>query len=102
MPKCDFNKVAKQLYFITLLRHMCSPVNLLHIFRTPFSKEHLWMAVSDGSKIAVTTDGFVLRNPYMQCSYLIPTIPEGLTEISNLQPSVCVTILTIVCNIKSC
>ena len=32
MPKCDFNKVAKQL------RHGCSPVNLLHIFRTPFSK----------------------------------------------------------------
>ena len=29
MPKCDFNKVE-----ITL-RHGCSPVNLLHIFRTP-------------------------------------------------------------------
>ena len=29
MPKCDFNKVAL---------HGCSPVNLLHIFRTPFSK----------------------------------------------------------------
>ena len=32
MPKYDFNKVAKQL------RHGCSPVNLLHIFRTPFSR----------------------------------------------------------------
>ena len=81
---------------------MCSPVNLLHIFGTPFPKEHLWMAASDGSQIAVTTDGFVLRNPYMQCSCLIPTIPEGLTEISNLQPSVSVTILTIVFNVKSC
>ena len=30
MPKCDFNKIA--------LRHGCSPVNLLHIFRTPFLK----------------------------------------------------------------
>ena len=30
MPKCDFNKVA--------LRHGRSPVNLLHIFRTPFLK----------------------------------------------------------------
>ena len=30
MPKCNFNKVAKQL------RRGCSPVNLLHIFRTPF------------------------------------------------------------------
>ena len=29
MPKRDFNKVAK---------HGCSPVNLLHIFRTPFPK----------------------------------------------------------------
>ena len=32
MPKCDFNKVVLQL------RHGCSPVNLFHIFRTPFSK----------------------------------------------------------------
>ena len=29
MPKCDFNKVTK---------HGCSPVNLLHIFRTHFPK----------------------------------------------------------------
>ena len=49
--KCDFNKVAKQLYWNhtstwvqsnvieIALRHGCSPVNLLnllHIFRTPF------------------------------------------------------------------
>ena len=33
MPKCDFNKVA-----LHTLRHGCSPVNLLHIFRTPFSE----------------------------------------------------------------
>ena len=30
MPKCDFNKVA--------FWHGPSPVNLLHIFRTPFPK----------------------------------------------------------------
>ena len=37
MPKCDFNKAAKQSNFIEItLRHGCSPVNLLHIFRTPF------------------------------------------------------------------
>ena len=29
IPKCDFNKVAK---------HGCSPVSLLHIFRTPIYK----------------------------------------------------------------
>ena len=28
MPKCDFSKV----------RHGCSSVNLMHIFRTPFPK----------------------------------------------------------------
>ena len=37
MLKRDFNKVAKQLVEITL-RHGCSPVNLLCIFRTPFPK----------------------------------------------------------------
>ena len=40
IPKCDFNKVALQLCnFIEIaLRHGCSPVNLLHVFRTPFLK----------------------------------------------------------------
>ena len=37
MPKCDFNKVALQLMEITI-QHGCSPVNLLHIFRTSFTK----------------------------------------------------------------
>ena len=40
MPQCDFNKVAKQtqLHFKIALRHGCSAINLLHIFRTPFPK----------------------------------------------------------------
>ena len=33
IPKCHFNKFALQL------RHGCSPVNLLHIFITRFSKK---------------------------------------------------------------
>ena len=37
MPKYDFNKVASNFIEIAL-RHVCSPVNVLHIFRTPFSK----------------------------------------------------------------
>ena len=37
MPKCDFNKVASNFIEIAL-RHECSPVNLRHIFRTPFLK----------------------------------------------------------------
>ena len=36
MPKRDFNNVAKQLEIT--LQHWCSPVNLLHIFKRPFSK----------------------------------------------------------------
>ena len=37
MPKCDFNKVAKQSNFIeNTLRHGCSPGNLPHIFKIPF------------------------------------------------------------------
>ena len=35
MPKCDFNKAASNFIEITL-GHGCSPVNLLHIYRTPF------------------------------------------------------------------
>ena len=35
MPKQDFNKVASNFIEITLWQG-CSPVNLLHIFRTPF------------------------------------------------------------------
>ena len=34
MPKCNFNKVATEI----TLRHECSPVYLLHIFRTPFPR----------------------------------------------------------------
>ena len=37
MPKCDFSKVAIEM----TLWHVCSPVNLLHIFRTPFPKKTL-------------------------------------------------------------
>ena len=40
MPKCDFNKVA--------LWHGCSPVNLLHVFRTPFRKNTSgWQLLND-------------------------------------------------------
>ena len=36
MSKCDFNKVAN--FFEITLRDRSSPVNLLHVFRTPFPK----------------------------------------------------------------
>ena len=40
MLKYDFNEVASNSsHFIEIApQHGCSPVNLLHIFRTPFSK----------------------------------------------------------------
>ena len=39
MLKCDLNKVVKQSNFIEIgFWHGCSAVNLLHIFRTPFSR----------------------------------------------------------------
>ena len=37
MPKCDFKKVVLQLYW-NCTGHRSSHVNLLHILRTPFSK----------------------------------------------------------------
>ena len=37
MSKCNFNKVALQLY-LNHTSHGCSPVNLLRIFRIPFPK----------------------------------------------------------------
>ena len=38
MPKCDFNKVSSNFFEIAP-RHGCSPVNLLHFFRTSFPKK---------------------------------------------------------------
>ena len=39
IPKSDFNKFAKQLYWIEItFRHGYSPVRFLHVFRTPFLK----------------------------------------------------------------
>ena len=38
MQKCDFNKVVSNFIEIALW-HGRSPVNLLHIFRTPFPRD---------------------------------------------------------------
>ena len=43
-----YSENMQQSNFIEIaLRHGCSPVNLLHVFRCTFSKEHLWMAASE-------------------------------------------------------
>ena len=67
MPKCDFNKVAN---FIEIsLRHGCSPVNLLRIFRTPFPRgtsEWLLLNIPD---IQIFSG---LNRHYLQLLYLSP------------------------------
>ena len=60
MPKCDFNKIANNFFEITL-RHGCSPVNLLHIFRTPFLKstsEWLLLRSSVGAHVLLNLNHF--------------------------------------------
>ena len=50
MLKGDFNKVTCNFIEIKL-RHGCSPVNLLHIFRAPFLKKtFVWLLLNVSSK----------------------------------------------------
>ena len=53
MPKCDFNKVALLCNFIEItLRHGCSPLNFLHIFRAPFTKNTSgWLLLNDTTPV---------------------------------------------------
>ena len=44
IPKCDCNKVAKQLYW-NRTSAWCSPVNLLYVFGTPFPKKTSWWQI---------------------------------------------------------
>ena len=46
MRKCDFNKAVVEI----AIRHGCSPVNLLHIFGTPFLKN-----ISEGLLLKIAT-----------------------------------------------
>ena len=57
MMKCDFNKVEIALEIT--LRHGCSPVNLLHIFRTTFLKNTSgWLLLSF---LKLTRDYFLYK-----------------------------------------
>ena len=40
MPKCEFKGRLQRNFIEIALRHGCSPVNLLYIFRTPFQKNN--------------------------------------------------------------
>ena len=71
MLKCDFNKVALQLY----LNHTsawCSPVNLLYIFRIPFLKviwksrhRHLGIGIGIGTGIGIG----IVKNLFLPYEY---------------------------------
>ena len=65
MPKCNFYEVALLCNFIEIaLRHGCSSVNLLNIFRTPF--------------LTNTSSGFLLIISY---AYQIPLEIEKIYSL---------------------
>ena len=39
-PKCDFNIKLQSNFIEITFRHESCPINLLHIFRTPFHKNN--------------------------------------------------------------
>ena len=43
------------------LRHRCSPVNLVHIFRTPFPKNTSWAAASAYAILLKVCESFLFR-----------------------------------------
>ena len=49
MPKCDFDKVAKQLYWNHTSTWLFSCKNVAY-FQNTFFIEHLWVAASDIAK----------------------------------------------------
>ena len=65
IPKCDFNKAASNFIEITL-RHGCSPINLLHIFRTSFPKSASGRLLL---KVLTDTDTAVIWPCFWKTSY---------------------------------
>ena len=76
MPKCDFNKVARNFIEITL-RHGCSHVNLLHIFRIPFPKNNsgglllsdteAYLGIGQSSMIEIFVVYYFCKNLHRRC-----------------------------------
>ena len=83
MLKCDFNKVAMQLCWVTL-RRGCSPANLVHILRAPlfgssyggillsFAKELLFFSVDFRVKFTYCYHNFLIfcNSSYISVSYV--------------------------------
>ena len=74
IPKCDFNKVAN---IEIVLRHGCSLVNLLHIFRTSFPKN--------------ISDGLLLDSPWQSnctfsgINYYLPLISRAGMNLCSMK-----------------
>ena len=67
MPKCDFNKVALLCNFVEIaLRHGCFPVNLLHIFRTPFPKNFSRRLLLNTLREDVCTNKYASNTLYLE------------------------------------
>ena len=75
MSECDFNKVALQLEIA--LRHGCSPVNMLYIFRTPFPK------ITSGRLLLIQLLWHNPRHKMQSIQQAIPFLPEKLSSKSN-------------------
>ena len=107
MPKCDFNKVAKQnkpylmlFNFIEItLRHGCSPVNLLHIFKRPFLKNtsgRLLLLLLRFNRLRHSSSWFLYHLPGKQ------TWTNSVKYFWNEMPSFSVAIDSMISSVKSC
>ena len=83
IPKLDFHKVALQLYWNhTSLWDGCTPVKVLHIFRTPYPKStYEWLLLRDAPTFMVL---WVLRP--LHCHIQIKASHKILTLWNHLQP----------------
>ena len=94
MPKCDFNKVAKNFIEITV-RHGCSPVNLLHVFITPFFKNisvgllpaHLLM--SNSTSIMKTSLKFLTFYYFSKCDQIRRELHFLRNVVTVLEGGIC-------------
>ena len=82
MPKCDFNKVEKQLYW----NHTSawdSPVNLLHIFRASFLKN---------TSEELRLDGFVLILKIFKIDTFFSNVIDSLASPNDSNSSLSVPV----------
>ena len=76
--------IKLQSNFIEItLRHRCSPVNLLHIFRTPFSKN------TSGRLLLSLKDPLILYHQNLYCPYFSSNLEQVLIRFAEYQNPSC-------------